>query len=128
MEANAKRAEHWLQLLPTWLCVLAPVILLAVFISLALHVRVGLGHWPKPMVENYRTEAYERHEEVFKVTALITFYGALPCWMLFIIAFPRLRGSAKLHLAQGAIYAAGWALIGLYWVVDPWRFVEWLLD
>lgn len=117
-----------LRFLPTWLCVLTPVILLLVFITLALHVRIGLGHWPQPMIEDYRTEAYYRHQELFRLTAYATFYGALPCWMLLIIAFPRLRGSARLHLGQAGVYAAGWALIGIYCVIDPGRFIEWLLD
>jgi hypothetical protein len=80
------------------------------------------------MVEGYSNKAYDAHEEIFQATAYATFYGALPCWVLLIIAFPRLRGSAKLHLAQAAAYVAGWMLIGIYCGIDPGHLVEWFLD
>jgi len=49
----------------TWVLVLSPLLLLSVFLTLAAHVRLALGHWPTPMLENYDTVAYSRHERVF---------------------------------------------------------------
>jgi len=37
----------------TWVPVLAPALLLFAFLTLAAHVRLGLGHWPRPMWEEY---------------------------------------------------------------------------
>ena len=105
----------------------SPLLLLFVFLSLAAHVRLGLGHWPPPMFENYKTTAYSQHEQVFIWVALFTVFAAIPLWLasLCIRVF---RISLKTHLIQAGVYALGWALIALYALVDPGRFIEWFLD
>ena len=111
----------------TWALVLFPLLLLFVFITLAAHARLGLGHWPTPMVENFETVAYSRHEQVFIWVALFTVYGAIPLWLLSL-CFPLFRISLKTHLIQASIYTAGWGLIAIYSVIDPGRFIEWFFD
>jgi hypothetical protein len=103
------------------------LLLLFVFLTLAAHVRLGLGHWPTPMLENYQTTAYSRHEQVFIWVALFTVYAAVPLWLVSL-CFGMFRISLKTHLTQTGICAVGWALIALYSFMDPGRFMEWFLD
>jgi hypothetical protein len=103
------------------------LLLLFVFLTLAAHVRVGLGHWPTPMLENYQTAAYNRHTQAFIWLALVTVYAAVPLWLVSL-CFGVFRISLKTHLIQTGIYAVGWALIVLYSFIDPGRFIEWFLD
>ena len=103
------------------------LLLLFVFITLAAHVRLGLGHWPTPMLEKYQTAAYDGHEQMFVWVALFTVYAAVPLWLLSL-CFGMFRISLKTHLLQASFYAMGWVLIGLYGSIDPGRFVEWFLD
>ena len=111
----------------TWALVLSPLLLLFVFLTLAAHVRLALGHWPTPMIENYDTAAYSRHEQVFTWAALFTVYAAIPLWLV-ALCFRVFRISLKTHLIQAGAYALGWALIALYGFIDPGRFTEWFLD
>jgi hypothetical protein len=109
-----------------WALVLSPAMLLVEFITLGLHVRFALGHWPKPMIENYSSTAYTLHEQVFTGLALFT-YAAGPLWLLLLL-FPPLRKSLRVHLIQAGVYAAGWGMIALCCLWDPYRFAEWFLD
>lgn len=111
----------------TWALVLSPVLLLVLFLTLAVHVRLGLGHWPKPMRENYHTAAYSSHEHIFTLFALVTVYGAVPLWLLLLFFRP-FRISLRTHLIQAGIYALGWGLIAIYTAWDPGQFTEWFLD
>ncbi len=113
--------------LATWPFVFSPVLLLLIFIALAVHVRVGLGHWPTPMTENYHTPAVRVHEQVVLWLGLFAIYAAIPLWLL-ILCFRPFRSSLKTHLVQAGVYALGWGLIALYGAVDPGRFLEWFLD
>ena len=111
----------------SWALVFSPIVLLLVFVTLAAHVRIGLGHWPKPMWEDYSTPAYTAHLLVFVGVALFTVYAAIPLWLL-AICLPWFRISLKTHLAQAGTYAAGWGLIALYAKLDFGWFVTWFLD
>jgi hypothetical protein len=105
----------------------SPLLLLFVFLSLAAHVRLGLGHWPTPMLESYKTAAYDQHEQVFVWVALFTVYAAVPFWLV-TLCFGIFRISLKTHLLQAGVYVAGRVLIALYSQIDPGRFVTWFLD
>jgi len=111
----------------TWALMSSSLLLLFVFVSLAAHVRLGLGHWPAPMLETYQTAAYDGHEQVFIWVALFTVYAAVPLWLV-LLCFGMFRISLKTHVIQTGIYAVGWALISLYSFIDPGRFTEWFLD
>ena len=111
----------------TWTLMSSSLLLLFIFLSLAAHVRVGLGHWPTPMLENNETAAYNGHEQVFIWGTLFTIYAAVPLWLVSL-CFGMFRISFKTHLIQASVYVAGWALIALYCFIDPGRFAEWFLD
>jgi magnesium-transporting ATPase (P-type) len=111
----------------TWLVVCSPVLLLLVFIALAVHVRVGLGHWPTPMLEHYDTAAYRAHALALIWVIFFTVFAAIPLWLL-MLCFRPLRISLKTHLIQAGVYVAGWVLIIMYGAVDPGRFLEWFFD
>jgi hypothetical protein len=111
----------------TWALVLSPLVVLFVFVTLAAHVRLGLGHWPMPMLESYATTAYSRHVQVFVWFARFAVYGAIPLWIV-ALCFRRFRISLKTHLIQAVVYVAGWVFIGIYGMVDPGSFAEWFLD
>jgi hypothetical protein len=111
----------------TWALVSSPLLLLFLFLTLAVHVRVGLGHWPTPVFEDYQTMAYRLHVQAFLWVALFALYAALPLWLVSL-CFRVFRISLRAHLIQAGVYAVGWVLIILYAYVDPCRFAEWFLD
>ena len=53
-----------------------------------------------------------------------------PIWVLPIAAFycTRSRDEPRAFLCYTLLFVAGYALIGLHQIYDPWRLVEWLLD
>src|SRR5262245_11796038 len=112
---------------PTWFCALMPAVLFAEVISLVLHVRIGLGHWPRPMIEKFSTPWFDTHEKICFLVALLTIYVAPAIWFLLLF-FRGLRLSLRLNLLQFATYGLGWGLIAGFCKWDPWRFVEWMLD
>ena len=78
------RLREWL----TWICVSTPYLLLLGLVTLALHVRLGLGRWPVPIFENYVTVPYLLHEHYVYTWLLLTVIGSLPAWGLLLRAFP----------------------------------------
>jgi hypothetical protein len=111
----------------TWVCALSSVALVVGAVLLALHVRLGLGHWPTPMREDYRTLAYQLHEQVVVGMAAFAVYAAVPLWILFV-CLPWFRISGRVHVVQVFIYLFGWALVAILLYFDPYRFVSWLAD
>lgn len=61
-------------------------------LSIAAHIRLGLGHWPTPMIVNHQTEFYSRHEKILGLIGLIALFIAGPLWAIFV-AIPRFRQS-----------------------------------
>jgi hypothetical protein len=114
-------------LVPTWLCAASSHSLLGILAGFALHVRLGLGHWPKPMWENYTTPLTDAHMMVFVVVAFVTVYVAPPLWLV-LVCIPRFRGGWRIHLLQLLIYGVGWGIIGLWCLWDPFQFLQWLAD
>jgi len=68
----------------SWLCINTPLLLLLGLLTLALHVRLGLGRWPVPVIENYQTASYLLHEYFVCTWLLITVTGSLPAWALLL--------------------------------------------
>lgn len=110
-----------------WLCVLSPFFLLLTFITLALHVRLGLGHWPKPNFENYETPLFEIHELILLVIGIFAIYIAFPMFTLLLIP-PSFRGPFRYHARQILIFIMGWLLIIAAANLDPTTFTDWFLD
>jgi hypothetical protein len=115
------------QPLPTWLCMVSPFMLGLTYVTMGLHIRLGLGHWPKPMVENYQTVAFRIHEGTFLVVMLFTVFAAVPLWGVFL-CFRRLRLSWRTHIAQALTYSLGWLVILVAGKYDPTTFTDWFLD
>ena len=113
--------------LPTWLCTITPWLLIVVGLSLAMHVRLGLGHWPQPVVEHYATPAFQKHLWGFRVSFVFALYSLVPAWM-FLLCARRFRVSVGFHAIQAAGYVGGWLFILLICSMDPWRFLAWLAD
>lgn len=111
----------------TWIPSLASLLLLVGILSMAAHIRLGLGHWPVPMIENYNSKAYQYHEWVVGMVGIFALYIAGPLWAIFV-AIPWFRLSAKKHLFQLAVLLSGFLLIFLAGKFDPTTFTEWLLD
>src|SRR5688572_16409102 len=124
MQVHFKRTKS---VLLTWLPAVMPTLLLLIFLSLSAHVLLGLGHWPKPCVEDYQSQAYTIHQQVFTWIAVFTIWVAPLLWF-FSLCFRSLRIAWQVHLLQAGVYAAGWGLLGLYWLWDPFRFFSWYLD
>ena len=111
----------------TWTSALSSLALFLTAVGLALHVRLGVGHWPGPMWEDYRTTGYDVHALAVMGIWLFTVYAAVPLWTL-CICIPRLRLSAGTYLAQAALYVLGWGLVAAFIVLDPYQFITWLKD
>lgn len=118
---------QFLRQLPTWLCSITSWLLLVVGVALAFHVRLGLGHWPAPMMEDYATPAFKVHFLALQISFGLALYSFAPVWMLFLCA-RRFRVSVRFHALQSAVYAGGWLTILLICWIGPWRFMEWLAD
>ena len=111
----------------TWLPCWAPLGLFMGLLSLAAHVRLGLGRWPVPMIESYQTKSYQFHELVVFLLGVLALYVAGPLWAV-LVAIPKLRLSSKRHLLQLAVFISGFVLIFLAAKLDPTTFTEWFLD
>jgi hypothetical protein len=110
-----------------WVSALSPTILLMVLVTFALHVRIGVGHWPTPMWEDYRTPLAARHEGLIELVLFFTLFAAPAIWLICsILNFKRESHAAKIN--QLFLYAAGWLLIVLAGTLDPTTFTAWLLD
>jgi hypothetical protein len=109
------------------MCVVTPVMLLLCILSVAIHVRIGLGRFPKPMVDKYSNAALDFHVRAVHCFGMFTMFAAIPLWLL-LLCFRTHRISWEIHLLQAAIYLTGWGLVVGYLYWDPYRFVEWFLD
>ena len=111
-----------------WLCALSPAILLLIVLALAVHVRLGLGHWPTPMSESYRTPASLLHMKILEWALDFSVYFAGPLWLICLLV-PQFQPSSRRDiLSQLAAAALGWVLIVAFFALDPTTFSAWLLD
>lgn len=134
IDRSLPRMQQWLKLhlwrtgKPiTWTTALSSLALFITIVSLALHVRLGVGHWPQPMWEDYRTTVFDVHLLAVTGVGFFTVFVSVPLWAL-CICIPRLRLSARTHLIQAALYVLGWSLIVGFVMLDPYQFIDWLAD
>jgi|GEM_PF-5790681 len=105
----------------------APLVLLGLLISLAIHIRVGLGHWPKPMTEDLPTVAFQWHDNLVGIWFIFSLFGAAPVWC--ICQFIPSPGAPRQKIdKQAVLFIAGWCAIFMLGRFDPTSFTEWLLD
>lgn len=112
----------------SWFCAFSPSVLLFIFITLGIHLRLGLGHWPTPMFEDYRTPVFDFHVQILLSFLSFALYGAGPLWLLCLLVRP-LR-PLRLHtaVAQLVLCAMGWVSIFGFLTFDPTTFSAWCLD
>lgn len=114
-----------LRIIALWLCSLSHLISLLLFVTLAVHLRMGLGHWPQPMIENYSTPLFNIHAMVVALVAGLTLILSLFVWWALTIWADTSRRDSLLQLG---IYFCGWLLLILAAYSDPTTFTSWLLD
>jgi membrane-bound acyltransferase YfiQ involved in biofilm formation len=111
-----------------WTCASSSSVLLIVYVTFGLHLRLGLGHWPMPMVEDYDSPIFRLHEWLLIGCLTFAYLIAAPLYLL-CLAIPALRPAPlRVVLLQLAIWLLGWLLfIGLYHF-DPTPFSAWFAD
>jgi len=110
----------------TWFAVITPLICWAMYVSLAIHCRLAVGHWPQPMLENINIKSYEIHAKILWLFAYVVL-ASLPCWLVMLF-FKKFRINIKIHLLQLIVFGFGFLLIILTLMFDPTPFTEWFLD
>lgn len=110
-----------------WVISTAPLILLGGFLALALHVYVGLGRWPEPMVESYETTVTEALEVFIFCVGVFALYLAGPLWIL-AHCLRKPREAARIQAIQVAVFCLGWVLVFVIPFVVLKQFTEWFLD
>lgn len=103
------------------------MVLFVSYITLALHVRLGLGHWPKPMHETYETSWYIAHGWLFLSVFLFATVAAAPLWLLSF-KFSKIQMPRRIRGIQLGVFGAGWVLFYVYVTIDPGSFTVWFLD
>ncbi len=115
------------ELRPSWACALAPWGFLMLLASVILHLRLGLGRFPKPMWDDYLTSAFRVHASIVLAAGWVSAL-VVPLVWLAMQAFPRLRAPTAVFLRQFAVTVLGWAVFFAFAIGDPWRLVSWYLD
>lgn len=110
----------------TWIPMLIPLICWLLYVSLAIHCRLAVGHWPQPMIENINIKSYEIHERVLWLFSLVSF-ASLPCWLIMLF-FKKLRINIKIHFLQFIVFGLGLLLIIVTLMFDPTPFTDWFFD
>jgi hypothetical protein len=110
----------------TWLPVITPLMWLFLYISLAIHCRLVVGHWPEPIIENVNILSYNIHETLIYILMYIVFLS-IPAWFIMLF-FKNLRITLKIHLIQITAFVLGILLIALFFKFDSTPFTEWFLD
>lgn len=108
-----------------WVLAFSPALSLLCIISMAVHARLSLGHWP--MSESYDTPALHAHGFVLAFLLFFTLLASIPLWFLRLF-FLSERIPIMTLQNQVGMYEVGWLLILLYVSIDPGRFVAWLAD
>ena len=111
----------------TWLFAISPFVLLIAFITMALHVRLGFGHWPDQAVDDFPTAGLMAHDLGFIALMLFAILGAIHIPVTFI-HHRELRVRLRVVLSQALMYALGWILLFLVTEYAPARFVTWFTD
>jgi len=114
-------------LLLTWLPAFSSLALVLGFAGYALHIRLWLGHWPKPMLESYHTPLADFHVKSLILCGIFAVYVAGPLWLL-LLCFKSLRISLPVHIRQALLFGFGWLLLYTWVRWDPFRFIDWFLD
>ena len=105
-----------------WALALGPLLVPALLMAAAFHLRIRLGHWAVPMVDDYHG-----HGTVFFWFLVLAVVPAIPFWIIMLFS-SLTRLPLRQRVFHIATYFASWALFALYCRIDPWRYIEWYLD
>jgi len=117
----------------TWSCSLAPAAFLVVFITMAVHIRLGIGYWPDPSLNNQSLNSFPGlllriHNWGFMAAILFGFFVAPIHLVVTLIHYRelgfRLRGIA----AHAVAYLLSTVVFFLVIVHAPAWFVTWFTD
>ena len=115
---------HKIGRIVTWLCGLSSLVLLLLWVTMAISCRLGLGHWPEPMIENCTGRNYDMLNTTFILWGHFALFLAGPVVLLgLIVGF-----SDRLNRCRAALYAIGWACLFCVMWLDPTSFTEWWFD
>jgi hypothetical protein len=109
-----------------WFCACLPWLVVIAWGGLAAHVRLGLGHWPAPMVEQYTTVPYQWHEVLVMVlfVALLLTFPLAPFLLL-----RRTTWEASSRRTMALVYLTGaWLLVALGIGLERTSFWAWWID
>ena len=111
----------------SWVCAASPFALLVAFVTLAIHIRLGLGHWPTPMSEDYHSSAFDVHAAILSFCGMFALYVAGPLWLLCLL-IPPLRP----EWPRGVVFQFLTMVIGALLMIavlkfDPTTFTAWVL-
>ena len=112
----------------SWSCAFSPVTLLLVFLTFGVHVRLGLGHWPTPMFEDYHSTAFSIHEWVLIICLWFALFLAGPIWLVCLLVRSLRPAWPRTVAAQLLTCAGGWLAIFAVLTFDPTTFSAWFLD
>ena len=115
------------ELRPAWACALSPWGFLVLLSTTILHLRLGLGRFPKPMFDDYLSPAFRVHAALTHGVGVAAFLGVPVVWLV-LQAFPRFRAPRPIFLRQFAVFVLGWAVFFALAIGDPWSLVTWYLD
>ncbi len=108
----------------SWICAWSSFVLLGLYLLLGLHVRLGLGHWPEPMFENYDTPLFRMHNGCL----LFILFGVGPLWLFCLLVRAFRPRPPRIIAKQFAFFAAGCLAIAAVLAFDPTPFSAWFLD
>jgi len=111
----------------SWVCAASPFALLVAFVTLAIHIRLGLGHWPTPMSEDYHSPAFDVHAAILSFCGMFALYVAGPLWLLCLLVPPLRPEWPRGVVFQFLTMVIGALLMLAVLKFDPTTFTAWVL-
>ena len=111
----------------TWFFAFSPFLIFVVFGAMAMHVRLSLGHWPKPMIEDFSSPYMPIFGRCIGLAMTISTEYAIAIWLL-IVSIKPLRISWRAHISQVIFYLNSWFLTLLCCIFLPGDFISWYFD
>jgi hypothetical protein len=112
----------------TWFCTALPLITFLVFLTMAVHVRLSLGHWPTDAIETKDMSlGLAFHEFIWIVMLFLGGFAAVPLWLILLFFRP-LRISFQTHVVQALILALTSFILWGGLSLLPSHWVTWFID
>jgi len=123
-KSELKPSFLWVRI--SWVCAASSLVLFVDDLLLELHVRLILGYWPRPFIDDGHGLLWRAHNYLSLFILVFSFPIAPPLW-IFCITVPSVRPSLRVRMIQAFIYLLGWGLevLGIFF---PTPFTEWTFD